>query len=61
MSMNLNDATELLAYHAAHSKDAKAAVRANRAALRIEIAWSAVLAGDIDDLLDHVAAQEPYN
>jgi hypothetical protein len=46
---------------ATHNKDPKAAEQAARAALRIEIAWSAVLAGDIDDLLDHVAGEEPYN
>ncbi|NNF64214.1 MAG: hypothetical protein HKN07_08120 [Acidimicrobiia bacterium] len=31
---------------------------ANRAAWRIETAWLAVLAGDIDDILEHVAGEE---
>lgn len=30
----------------------------NKAAWRVETAWSAILAGDIDDLLAHVAEEE---
>jgi hypothetical protein len=41
-----------------HATDTSAATRLGRAAWRIETAWSAVLAGDIDDLGEHLKHEE---